>query len=84
MSLMMQSYYAKFGKTLHVTSVNVGRYYVALHDGEWYRIRAVDIGDDGVSCFFIDYGDESILTTDCLYQLKREFAICQAQVNSNY
>ncbi|CAH0548702.1 unnamed protein product [Brassicogethes aeneus] len=79
MSIRMEKFYNAHAQSHKVTEVDAGRYYVANFDGGWYRVRAVNVDSSDVTCFFIDYGDETLLQKDNLYQLKREFATCQAQ-----
>ncbi|CAG9857481.1 unnamed protein product [Phyllotreta striolata] len=81
----MEAFYAKHKASLRAQVVNRDGYYVVERDdGSWARVRALEVIDDGergrtVSCFYIDSGEEEAHEAERLYQLKRQFAICQAQ-----
>lgn len=61
--------------------VKEGGYFIAKSDDDtWLRVRVLDVTDYEVNCFCIDTGDEITVTQDQVYQLKREFAVEQAQV----
>lgn len=76
--------YATFSKeeSSNPRSINVGGFYVALVEEEVYvRTRILETYDKDVSCFLIDFGDELIVSKDKIYEMRREFAKDQAQVN---
>lgn len=80
---VMNSYYDDNYKTLQATTITEGGYYIAYYDSAWYRIRAVSSSETDVHCFFIDFGDETVMKKENVFQLQREFASSQAQVYSN-
>lgn len=79
MNSQLEDYYSKHKDSLRAIIINQNGYYIAEYDDGWYRVRAIDVTDTHVSCFYIDFGDEIVLPKDKIYQLKREYAICQAQ-----
>lgn len=79
MCIKLEEYYNKNKESLRAPIVNCNGYYVAYYEYGWYRIRAVEVKENTVLCFYIDFGDEIVLPIDQIYQLKREFAVCQAQ-----
>ncbi|XP_018321654.1 tudor domain-containing protein 7 isoform X2 [Agrilus planipennis] len=61
-------------------AISIGGFYVALFDKNcWVRVRVLDLYDEEVNCFFIDYGDECLIPKSNIFQLEREFAKEQAQ-----
>ncbi|XP_057667390.1 tudor domain-containing protein 7 isoform X1 [Diorhabda carinulata] len=75
----LEEYYNNNKESLRAPVVNRNGYYVASYEYGWYRVRAVEVDEKTVLCFYIDFGDEIVLPIDKIYQLKREFAVCQAQ-----
>lgn len=65
--------------TLNATEISVGGYYVVKTENLWHRVRILEVTSSEVICFCIDYGDEYVLPKDSVYQMRREFAIEQAQ-----
>lgn len=76
----MEDYYSVNANELKAETITEAGYYVTNYDNMWVRVRAVAISEKEVHCFFIDYGDEMAIPKDNIYQLKREFALSQAQV----
>lgn len=68
------------GKSLKAENVKEGGYFIVKSDDSWLRVRVLDVKDKEVNCFCIDTGDELTVIRDQVYQLKREFAVEQAQV----
>ncbi|KAK9876258.1 hypothetical protein WA026_012557 [Henosepilachna vigintioctopunctata] len=79
MTLSMESFYNEEGDDYKADSIQIGHYYVAYCDSNWYRVRALEIEELGVNCFLIDFGDEYLIDISYLYRMRREFATCQAQ-----
>lgn len=75
----MDAFYNLNYATMHVNSITESGYYVAYYEEAWYRIRAVAINETDVHCFFIDYGDETVIQINNIFKLQREFASSQAQ-----
>lgn len=67
-------------KQLQAETIKEGGYFIVKHEDSWLRVRVFDVTDKEVNCFCIDTGDELTVTKDQVYQLKREFAVEQAQV----
>lgn len=76
----MELYYERYGDTTKAKTVTLGAHYVTKYENAWYRVRAIEDENLKVLCFFIDDGDELLVLKNDLYQLKREFAMEQAQV----
>lgn len=77
----MENYYSEEGEKLRAKDVQIGSFYVALYECNWYRVRALEVKEDCVNCFLIDYGDEYLIQKDMICNIKREFAISPAQVS---
>lgn len=60
-------------------NLSVGGYYIACYDGSLVRVRALEVTDDKVNCFLIDFGDDTWITKDDIYVMKQEYAREQAQ-----
>uniref|UniRef100_A0A6P7FEB4 Tudor domain-containing protein 7-like isoform X2 n=1 Tax=Diabrotica virgifera virgifera TaxID=50390 RepID=A0A6P7FEB4_DIAVI len=75
----MEEYYENNLENLHAVNINPKGYYVANFNNNWFRVRAIEVNETNVKCFYIDFGDEVTLLKEQLYQLKREFAFCEAQ-----
>ncbi|XP_072387591.1 tudor domain-containing protein 7-like isoform X1 [Diabrotica undecimpunctata] len=75
----MEEYYENNLENLHAVNINPKGYYVANFNNNWFRVRAIDVNETSVKCFYIDFGDEVTLPKEQIYQLKREFAFCEAQ-----
>ncbi|CAG9821429.1 unnamed protein product [Phaedon cochleariae] len=75
----MEEFYSTHKDSLRAEKINAAGYYVTEFESQWYRVRAVAVGESDVSCFFIDYGDEMFVPNDSIFKLKREFAKSQAQ-----
>ncbi|XP_045466417.1 tudor domain-containing protein 7 isoform X2 [Harmonia axyridis] len=75
----MENYYSEEGEKLRAKDVQIGSFYVALYECNWYRVRALEVKEDCVNCFLIDYGDEYLIQKDMICDIKREFAISPAQ-----
>lgn len=75
----MEYYYLQNGDTIKAKTVASGAHYVTKYENAWYRVRAIRVEELEVLCFFIDDGDELLVSKNDLYQLKREFAAEQAQ-----
>lgn len=80
MMTRMELYYERYGDNIKANTVTLGAHYVTKYENAWYRVRAIDVENLKVLCFFIDDGDELLILKTDLYQLKREFATEQAQV----
>lgn len=80
MSVSLENHYTQHGPSLKVTTdLTIGGYYVVQYETSWMRVRVLEFTKDEISCFCIDYGDEYTTSRDNIYQLKREYAIQQAQ-----
>lgn len=79
MLMKLETFYNKHAESLKATKLQFGGYYVVKSDSLWFRVRILEITDTEVNCFCIDYGDEYSTSKDNVYQMKREFAIEQAQ-----
>ncbi|KAL3271551.1 hypothetical protein HHI36_022028 [Cryptolaemus montrouzieri] len=79
MTLLMEPYYNEEGQNHKVENIQLGSFYVASYDSNWYRVRALEIQDNSVNCFLIDFGDEYLIDKNNLYDIRREFATSQAQ-----
>nr|CAI5823977.1 unnamed protein product [Callosobruchus analis] len=75
----MELYYASNHTTLKPDNITKNCYYAAEYDASWHRVRVLEINDTEVTCFLIDFGEEIAIPKKDIYQLKREFAISQAQ-----
>ncbi|XP_074027084.1 tudor domain-containing protein 7 tapas isoform X2 [Leptinotarsa decemlineata] len=75
----MEKFYTNHKDNHRVDEVTPERYYVTQIENFWYRIRAITNVEGEVSCFLIDYGDEMIVPIDKVYELRKEFALSQAQ-----
>lgn len=75
----MDTFYATRAASLQAKEISVGGYYVVKSDNLWFRVRILELTPSEVNCFCIDYGDEYQIPKDCVYEMKREFAIEQAQ-----
>ncbi|XP_018566265.1 tudor domain-containing protein 7 isoform X2 [Anoplophora glabripennis] len=75
----MEAYYNQHAEVLKAQVITEAGYYVTNYENMWVRVRAVGISEKEVHCFFIDFGDEMSIPTDNIYQLKRPFALSQAQ-----
>nr|CAH7723418.1 unnamed protein product [Callosobruchus chinensis] len=75
----MDLYYAGNHANLKPDNITKDCYYAAQYDASWYRVRVVETNDAEVSCFLIDFGEEIAIPKKDIYQLKREFALSQAQ-----
>lgn len=67
-----------------VGAVTRGGFYVTKIEGDWYRVRVLDTTENGVQCFFIDYGDEDVVPQEALFLLDRKFARLEAQVKDKH
>lgn len=74
----MEDYYNKEAK--NPIKINTGGFYIAFCDDMWCRIRALQVFEKEVMCFFIDFGDEYLIPKSQLFVLNRRFARHQAQV----
>lgn len=75
----MDIFYNLHSEELKAQTITKDGYYVTSYETMWVRVRAVAVSETDVHCFFIDYGDEMAVPIDNMYQLKREFALSQAQ-----
>lgn len=82
MSDEMNKFYKLNSNTLRATTINVVNCYAICHEGDWYRVRVLSKPtiDNMVHCFLFDFGQEINVALNDLHQLKREFAVEQAQV----
>lgn len=80
MSAHLELIYNTQGRNLQVETIKEGGYFIVRSEDTWLRVRVLDVTDKEVNCFCIDIGDELTVTKDQVYQLKREFAVEQAQV----
>lgn len=76
----MEQYYDLKYNDLKVEKVTEGAYYATKYDDWWCRVKIIKQEGENVLCFFIDYGDEILVPLNTIYQLKREYALFQAQV----
>lgn len=75
----MEAFYSTHAASLKPEKISVGGYYIVKSDNLWLRVRILEVTPTEVNCFCIDYGDEYLIPKDNVYQMKREFAIEQAQ-----
>lgn len=76
----MEIMYNSQGADYKTENIKQGGYFIVKIDDVWLRVRILDVKDTEVNCFCIDTGDELTVSKDNVYQLKRDFAIEQAQV----
>ncbi|KAF7287644.1 hypothetical protein GWI33_005992 [Rhynchophorus ferrugineus] len=75
----LQMYYQECEKQLIPRTICRAGYYVARYDDEFCRVRAVNVKDQDVDCFFIDWGDELSIPKSNIFEIRREYAYAQAQ-----
>lgn len=75
----MEEYYKN--KTVRPLKINIGGFYAAFFDDTWCRVRVLQVQENEIMCFFIDFGDEYLLARSQIYVLHRQFARHQAQVS---
>ncbi|XP_044764017.1 tudor domain-containing protein 7A isoform X2 [Coccinella septempunctata] len=75
----MENYYNEESSKLQAKDIQVGSYYVANYDSNWYRVRALEVQEQCVNCFLIDFGDEYLIQKSMVCNIKREFAMSPAQ-----
>lgn len=80
MLMRLEQIYNIHGDNHKAENVKQGGYFTVKTDDSWLRVRVLDVNEKEVNCFCIDTGDELTVMKDQVYQLKREFAVEQAQV----
>lgn len=75
----MEEFYNR-NRGVRCKRVNCSGFYVVYYEKVWCRVRAIEVCEDCVLCFFIDFGDEQWISYQDIYKLERQFARQQAQV----
>ncbi|XP_065890672.1 maternal protein tudor-like [Dysidea avara] len=62
-------------------AVDVGTIVAAQYseDDSWYRAKVLEVHDDGVSVFFVDYGNSEVVKMNRIQPLDRQFLLPAAQ-----
>lgn len=78
----LEIFYSGRENNLRPDVILPGGYYVAKSDINYYRVRALEVTEKEVNCFLIDIGDETFIPKEDVFELRREFAVAQAQVRN--
>ncbi|CAH1132782.1 unnamed protein product [Ceutorhynchus assimilis] len=75
----MQVYYTEHEQQCIPEEIVKGAYYIAKFQGDYYRVRVVEVEEDTLGCFFIDSGEETSMAKTDIFTLTSVYATCQAQ-----